>query len=120
MSSVRLRTDQIAKLRKSGNGAAIIRYAVARYKSGKLPVPEDYATMPQGCLHIYAVWRKPEGITDMLLRAILDAHFTTPDVERQQELERSIAHLDKIIAQEFALLASKGPFIIEDVEQGED
>ena len=68
----------------------------------------------------YAVWRKPEGITDKLLRAILDAHFTTPDVERQQELERSIAHLDKIIEQEFALLASKGPFIIEDIEQGED
>ena len=44
MASVRLREEQIRRLRESGNAAALIRYAVKRWKRGDF-TPEKFGTL---------------------------------------------------------------------------
>lgn len=114
MSSVRLHPAQIERLRKSGQGPRIIAYALKRWQRGDFVIDcSKKREKGAALLQIYPIWRKPEGVSDAQLRAILDAHFATPDVELHNRLTKEIAYLDGVIAQEFAMLAAKGPFIIE-------
>ena len=111
MSSVRLRTDQIARLRKSGNAAAIIRYAVKRWKRGDFAIADAPPEKNErGCLHVFPIWRKVDGVADWQLREILDRHWIVRDEERARERDREIARLDREIAEMMKLLP---PVVIE-------
>ena len=121
MSSIRLRQDQIARLRKDGYGARCIAYALKRWRRGDFTItPATTRAKGADALQVYPIWRKPEGVTDAELRAVLDAHWATPDTILQEKINREIAYWDGIIAAEFAKLAAKGPFVIETTpEDGE-
>ena len=107
MASVRLREEQIRRLRESGNVAALIRYAVKRWKRGDFTIGTKPKRRRGGeLLQVFPIWRKPDGVADWQLREILDRHFAVRDVARDKE----IARLDREIAEMFKLLP---PFIIE-------
>ena len=107
MASVRLREEQIRRLRESGNAAALIRYAVKRWKRGDFTIGTKPKRRRGGeLLQVFPIWRKPDGVADWQLREILDRHFAVRDVARDKE----IARLDREIAEMFKLLP---PFIIE-------
>ena len=107
MANVRLREEQIRRLRESGNVAAIIRYAVKRWKRGDFTIGTKPKRRRGGeLLQVFPIWRKPDGVADWQLREILDRHFAVRDVARDKE----IARLDREIAEMFKLLP---PFIIE-------
>ncbi len=107
MASVRLRADQIQRLREKGNAGAIIRYAVRRWKRGDFVIGNKPKRKRGGeLLQVFPIWRKVDGVADWQLREILDRHFAVRDVARDKE----IARLDREIAEMFKLLP---PFIIE-------
>ena len=111
MASVRLRADQIQRLRESGNAAAIIRYAVKRWKRGDFTIGTKPKRRRGGeLLQVFPIWRKPDGVADWQLREILDQHWAVRDEAFMAYLEKDIARLDKEIAEMFKLLP---PFIIE-------
>ena len=97
MSSVRLRTDQIERLRKSGNAAAVIRYAVMCYKRGDFPGLRA-SRKKTGKLAVLSIWKEIPGISGAKLRAIIDAHFSKPDAVRLAEIDREIAEMMKVYA----------------------
>ena len=107
MASVRLRDDQIRRLRESGNAAALIRYAVKRWRRGDFVIgnaPEHKNGV--GILRVVPLWRKPDGVADWQLREILDRHFAVRDASRDAE----IARLDREIAEMMRTL----PAFVED------
>lgn len=94
MSSVRLRQDQIDRLRASGMGAAIIRHAVMRYRRGDFVIgAQEKPRDKQNILRVFAIWKKPKGIEDWQLREILDCHFEMEAVER--EINETLALMQK-------------------------
>lgn len=109
MGSARLYQDQVERLRKSGNGMAVIRFAVKRYRRGDFVIQkrETHQNTPN-VLQLYAMRTKFEGISDEELRQIIDAHLSNP-VDRSKE----IARLDKLIAGMFKNLP---PYSIENPE----
>ncbi len=112
MASVRLYPDQIERLRSKANSAAVIRSAVQRWRKGKIVIgAAARREKGQNILQVFPIWKKVNGVSDELLRQILDAHFVTPN----KELEAEIAWWDKIIAEEMALIP-KEPFIIIEEE----
>ena len=114
MSSIRLRQDQIARLRRDGSGPRCIAYALKRWRRGDFTItPATSRAKGTEALQVYPIWRKPEGVTDAELRAVLDAHWATPDTIMQERCTRQIAYWDGVIAAEFAKLAAKGPFVFE-------
>ena len=121
MSSIRLRKDQIARLRKSDCGSRCIAHALKRWKRGDFTITQNTSRAKgESTLQIYPIWRKPEGVTDAEIRAVLDAHWATPDTVMREKLAREIAYLDGVIAAEFAKLAAKGPFVIENSEESDE
>lgn len=96
MPSVRLFADQAARLRDSGMGAEIIRQAVARHRRGELVVSMRHSRQKAAKLLQFNIGKAPEGITSKRLRAILDAHFSTP-LPNAAENDREIARLDREI-----------------------
>ena len=107
MASVRLRADQIQRLRESGNAAAIIRYAVRRWRRGDFVIGTKPKRKSGGdILRVFPLWRKPEGLADWQIRAILDRHFAVRDTSRDAE----IARLDREIAEMMRTLPA---FLIE-------
>ena len=111
MASVRLRADQIQRLRESGSAAHIIRYAVRRWKRGDFTIGEKPKRKKGGeVLAVFPLWKKPDGVEDWQLRAILDQHWKIPDEAFLKELDRDIARLDKEIAEMMRCLP---PFVIE-------
>lgn len=111
MSSVRLRKDQIERLKKSGQGAETIRWAVSRYQRGDFETGKSWKKKTRNdLLQVYSLWRKPSGISDAKLREILDAHFSTPDLIRNKKLADEIAFQDRIIEKQFKLIP-KSPII---------
>ena len=118
MSSIRLRQDQIVRLRKSGCGPRCIAYALKRWRRGDFTItPAAARGKGANALQVYPIWRKPDGVTDAELRAVLDAHWATPDTVMREKLKREIAYWDGVIADQFAKLAAKGPFMIETTPQ---
>ena len=115
MASVRLRADQIGRLRESGNAAAIIRYAVRRWRRGDFVIGTKPKRKSGGeILRVFPIWRKVDGVADWQLREILDRHWAVRDEKFQAKCDREIAMLDSGIAEMFKTLP---PFVIEgDVE----
>lgn len=107
MASVRLRDDQIRRLRESDSAAALIRYAVKRWRRGDFVIgPKPERKKGGVLLQVFPVWRKPEGLADWQIRAILDRHFAVRDDSRDAE----IARLDREIAEMMRCLPA---FVIE-------
>ena len=121
MSSIRLRQDQIARLRAEGYGARRIEYALKRWRRGDFTIaPATTRAKGAEALQVYPIWRKPEGVTDAEIRAVLDAHWATPDTVLQAQCKKEREYWDGVIAAELAKLAAKGPFVIETTpEDGE-
>lgn len=100
MSSVRLRTDQIERLRKTGNAQATIRHALMRYQRGdfgNIRAKKPQKGAPLAVFSLFGV-NIPRKVTSAKLRLIIDAHFQTPDAVHQAECKRQIAELDEQIA----------------------
>ena len=111
MASVRLRADQIQRLRESGSAAQIIRYAVRRWKRGDFAIGEKPKRRKGGeVLAVFPLWKKPDGVEDWQLRAILDQHWKNPDAAFREQIGQEIERLDREIAEMFKLLP---PFVIE-------
>ena len=111
MASVRLRADQIQRLRESGSAAHIIRYAVRRWKRGDFAIGEKPKRRKGGeVLAVFPLWKKPDGVEDWQLRAILDQHWKNPNQSFQKKLGQEISILDREIAEMFKLLP---PVVIE-------
>lgn len=122
MSSVRLRPDQITRLRASGMGAAIIRHAVMRWRRGDFaienaPPPRDTSII----LRIYPIWRKPKGVQDWQLRQILDKHFAIKDAVLQARINRELEAAEREAEEQLALYRAKSTagFIIEETTDDE-
>ena len=108
MASVRLREDQIRRLREKDNAAAVIRYAVKRWKRGDFAIGGKPKRKKDGeTLAVFPLWMKPDGVEDWQLREILDRHWSVRDTSRDAE----IARLDREIAEMMQLLP---PFFVED------
>ena len=120
MASVRLRPDQIERLRASGNAAAVIRHAVMRYQRGDFPGLRVKKT--RGKLAVLSLWREIPGITGAKLRAILDAHFSKPDAVLRAKCEAEIAELDKQIADMMAACCARPDraYILAETEEDDD
>ena len=111
MASVRLRADQIDRLRECDNGSAVIRCAVRRWHRGDFVIGDKPKRKKGGeILRVFPVWRKPEGVADWQLRMILDQHWAVRDEEFEKKLDREIAALDREIAGMMQILP---PFVIE-------
>ena len=110
MSSVRLREDQIKRLRAKGNAGAIIRYAVTRWKRGDFVIGNKPKRKKRGeLLQVFPIWRKPAEVADWQLREILDQHWTNRDEALHKKLGQEIKRLDKEIEEMYKLLP---PFVI--------
>ena len=111
MASVRLREEQIIRLRESGNAAAVIRYAVSRWKRGDFVIGnKPKREKPKELLQVFPIWRKPDGVEDWQLREILDQHWKVRDEEFRKRTEKEIRILDDRIGEMFKLLP---PIVIE-------
>lgn len=116
MTSVRLRPDQIARLRASGMGAAIIRHAIMRYRRGDFviktaPPPHD----KQIILCVYPLQKKPKGVEDWQLREILDKHFAIKDAVLQARIDKELKAAEREAENLLALYRAKSTagYIIE-------
>jgi len=116
MTSVRLRPDQIARLRASGMGAAIIRHAIMRYRRGDFviktaPPPRD----KQIILRVYPLQKKPKGVEDWQLREILDKHFAIKDAVLQARIDKELKAAEREAENLLALYRAKSTagYIIE-------
>lgn len=113
MSSVRLHSDQVARLKKIPAGPRVIHYAVKRWKRGDFVIESAKIRRDgKNQLQLYPIWEKPSGVNDSQIRDILDAHFATPD----RRIEAEMMRLDAVIAHELAMIEAKGPCIFEDQE----
>jgi hypothetical protein len=105
MSSIRLRPDQIARLPK-GQGARVIRLALARYRKGEIVIQKlGNRKNEKEVLQVFALRQRLEIGDARLVREILDAHFRTP-VDHSGELAR----WDAICAE---MLDHLPPFFLE-------
>lgn len=87
VTSIRLRPDQIARLPK-GQGAKVIRLALARYRKGEIVIPKTKGTEnDKEVLQVFALRQRLEVGDARKVRAILDAHFGHP-VDHSAELAR--------------------------------
>ena len=113
MKSVRLRPDQIARLKETGYGAAIIRHAVMRWKRGDFVIQKS-ETRKKGSevLRVFPIREKPRNVEDWQIRACLDAHWSKRDEILQKRIAAEIAELDKGINEMMTLMQKKG-YILE-------
>ena len=114
MPSIRLRPDQIMRLRQSRNASEIIRRAVFRFRKGDFVIgTKQKRRKIESILQVFPIWRKPDGVADWQLREILDQHWNIPDEAFRKKLEQDIAKLDKEIEGMFKLLPK---YVIEEGE----
>ena len=98
MSSIRLRPDQIARLKKTGNIRAIILRAIERYERGDFVIPKrDKKKKPKEVLRVVSISKPFEKYTDNQIRKILDQHFRIPDWKFRQQCQAQIDELNKEI-----------------------
>ena len=117
MSSVRLRQDQIDRLRASGMGAAIIRHAVMRYRRGDFVIgAQEKPRDKQNILRVFAIWKKPKGIEDWQLREILDCHFAKKDAILQARLRKEMEAVEREINETLALMQKRGYILEEEAD----
>lgn len=106
--NVRLYADQVERLRAGdAPGAAVIRYAVRRWRRGDFGVvclsekPKSNENTPR--LESYPVWQR-FGVCDALLREILRLHWTMPDVIQQKRIARELKQVEAAISEGFAAI----------------
>jgi len=103
MSSIRLRKDQIDRLRASGMGAAIIRHAVKRWKRGDFVIGNaETERKDKNLLQIFPIWRKPRGVVDWQIREILDKHFAVKDAVLQARITKELEAAERDVEELFA------------------
>lgn len=99
MSSIRLRPDQVEALKRLERPADAIHCAVRRWRKGEIVIGNGEKRKRSEKLLLFPIWKKPPGLRDDEIRAILDAHFQTPIDHSKQIAER-----DRQIAELFAAL----------------
>lgn len=117
MGSVRLSAETVERLRRSGDGAAVIDFAVKRYRRGDFqPRLSSKCNTGRGkkknggaVLRVYPLRRRYEGISSALLRDILELHFIIEPPESAR-WSREAERLDREIA---AMLGSLPAFFVE-------
>lgn len=80
MGSIRLRADQVARLKRSrAPGVYVIETAIRRYDRGEIKVIENGKKQQkaENILQVYPVAKKLK-YSGAELRSILDAHFSAP------------------------------------------
>lgn len=103
--NIRLFPDQVERLKKSGNGAAVLRYAFDRYKRGdfgrivvqKADKKQKPPTVPLACYPV----RRRLPVKDAVLREILRRHWQIPDTARNAQMAAEMASLDAEISELF-------------------
>lgn len=114
MPSIRLRPDQIDRLRQSRNASEVIRRAVFRFRKGDFVIGmKQKHGKTKNILQVFPIWHKPDNLSDWQIREILDQHWNTPDIAFHKKIEQEISRLDKEIAGMFKLLPK---YIIEEGE----
>ena len=122
MSSIRLRKDQIDRLRASGMGAAIIRHAVKRWKRGDFVIGNaETERKDKNLLQIFPIWRKPKGVVDWQIREILDKHFAVKDAVLQARINRELEAAERDVEELFAQyrVKTQAGYLLEE-ERDED
>lgn len=109
MASVRLRADQIQRLRECQNASEVVRRAIFRWKRGDFVIGKPKCKKGENMLHVFPLWKKPEGVEDWQIREILDQNWNIPDTKFQEELKQEIAKLDREISE---MMRCMPPFII--------
>lgn len=99
MSSMRLRPDQVEALKRFDRPADVIHCAVRRWRRGEIVIGIASKRKKSAKLLLFPIWRKPDGLTDEQIRAIIDAHLQMPI-----DLSKQIAENDRLIAELFSAL----------------
>ena len=99
MSSMRLRPDQVEALKRFERPADVIHCAVRRWLKGEIVIGNNRKKENGAKLLLFPIWRKPDGLRDDEIRAILDAHLQTPI-----DYSKQIAENDRLIAELFSAL----------------
>lgn len=99
MSSMRLRPDQVEALKRFERPADVIHCAVRRWRKGEIVIGNTPKEKNSAKLLLFPIWKKPAGLRDDQIRAILDAHLQNP-----MDLSKQIAENDRLIAELFAAL----------------
>lgn len=97
VSSIRLYSDQIERLKKSKKFVDVIDCAVARYESGELQLKFRDNEPSKEILEPISIRRK-FSYSGKEMRAILDAHFNTPRKKLEQDLEKAIKEVDALMS----------------------
>lgn len=98
MSSIRLRPEQIARLKQTGNVRAVILHAIERYERGDFVIPKrEKKKKPKEVLRVVSIRKPFEKYTDSQIRKILDQHFRIPDWKFRQQCQVQIDELNKEI-----------------------
>lgn len=93
MSSIRLRPDQVEALKRFERPADVIHCAVRRWRKGEIVIGNVPKEKRGEKLLLFPLWRKPPGLRDDEIRAIIDAHLAAP-IDRSKQL----AAIDRQIA----------------------
>lgn len=104
MPTIRLRIDQIEHLRRS-DPPKELRLAIDRWRSGEIVVGMDNKRNYGANLPQFTVWKRPSGLTDSQIRAILDAHFANP-VDHSRKIAR--------LTEKIATMMPNGEYILEE------
>lgn len=99
MSSMRLRPDQVEALRKFERPADVIHCAVRRWRAKEIVIGNAPKEKKSAKLLLFPIWRKPDGLRDDQIRAIIDAHLQAPI-----DYSKQIAENDRLIADLFSAL----------------
>jgi hypothetical protein len=117
MASIRLRIDQIERLRKSGNASAVIRHAISRYKRGDFQIPEkNNEKFGNEKLKVFPLWKDIAEYQDWQIRAILDKHFSIKDAVLQKHCDEELAKVNREIEQLMKLYTNQ-PYILEEQDE---
>lgn len=95
MSSMRLRPDQVEALKRFDRPADVIHCAVRRWRKGEIVIGNDKKNKRSEKLLLFPIWKKPPGLRDDEIRAILDAHLQAP-IDHSKQLaayDRQIADI---------------------------
>lgn len=95
MSSMRLRADQVEALNRFDRSADVIHCAVRRWRKGEIVIGNDKKNKRREKLLLFPIWRKPDGLRDEQIRAIIDAHLAAPIDHSKQlaAIDRQIADM---------------------------
>lgn len=99
MSSMRLRPDQVEALKRFERPADVIHCAVRRWRKGEIVIGNGEKQKRSEKLLLFPIWRKPDGLRDDQIRAILDAHLAAPI-----DYSKQTAECDRLIAELFSAL----------------